>query len=67
MNATTAYDELVAQLRLIGTLNSVTELLDWDEQVNLPADSAINTALQPVVETMLAQTETKEAAGAHHR
>ena len=35
--------------------------------VHLPADSAINAALQPVVETMLAQTETKEAAGAHHR
>ena len=35
--------------------------------VHLPADSAINAALQPVVETMLAHTETKEAAGAHHR
>jgi CO dehydrogenase maturation factor len=35
--------------------------------VHLPADNALNVALQPVVETMLAQTETKEAAGAHHR
>ena len=35
--------------------------------VQLPADSALNVALQPVVDTMLAQTETKEAAGAHHR
>ena len=35
--------------------------------VHLPADSALNAALQPVVETMLAHTETKEAAGAHHR
>jgi len=46
MNTATAYDELVGQLRLIGTLSSVAELLDWDEQVNLPADSADQRAEQ---------------------
>ncbi len=35
--------------------------------VGLPADSALMRALAPVVETMLAQPEGKEAAGAHHR
>ena len=35
--------------------------------VGLPADSALSAALDPVVAAMLASTETKEVAGAHHR
>jgi CO dehydrogenase maturation factor len=35
--------------------------------IGLPADSALIEALAPVVTTMLAQLEGKEAAGAHHR
>ncbi len=35
--------------------------------IGLPADSALIEALAPVVTTMLAQPEGKEAAGAHHR
>jgi len=35
--------------------------------LQLPDDSHLAVAMAPVVETMLAQTERKEAAGAHHR
>lgn len=36
----TAYDALVAQLKRTYTLATVNGLLGWDEQVNLPPDSA---------------------------
>ena len=35
--------------------------------LQLPDDSHLAVAMAPVVETMLAQSERKEATGAHHR
>ena len=35
--------------------------------IGLPPESPLNVALEPVVATMLAQTEPKEVTGAHHR
>jgi CO dehydrogenase maturation factor len=35
--------------------------------LQLPDDSHLAVAMAPVVETVLAQSERKEAAGAHHR
>jgi carboxypeptidase Taq len=40
MSSVAAYTELVALLKRTHTLGSVSELLSWDEQVNLPTDSA---------------------------
>jgi carboxypeptidase Taq len=37
---TTACDRLVAKLQRIHTLGAIADLLGWDEQVNLPPDSA---------------------------
>jgi carboxypeptidase Taq len=36
----TAYDRLIAKLKRVHVLGTVSGLLGWDEQVNLPADSA---------------------------
>jgi CO dehydrogenase maturation factor len=35
--------------------------------VQLPADSALSGALEPLVATLLSHTRGKEATGAHHR
>ncbi len=35
--------------------------------IDLPADSVLSAALEPVVAAMLATPTQKEAAGAHHR
>ena len=40
------YTQLVAKLKRIHTLDTVTGLLGWDEQVNLPPDSANQRAEQ---------------------
>ncbi len=40
MTASAAYDKLLAQLQRIHHLRTVAGLLGWDEQVNLPPDSA---------------------------
>jgi len=40
------YAELIARLKRVHLLGSVVELLDWDEQVNLPPESADQRAEQ---------------------
>jgi carboxypeptidase Taq len=40
MTLESAYSQLVARLRNLHTLGSIGELLGWDEQVNLPPQSA---------------------------
>jgi carboxypeptidase Taq len=40
MTAESAYAELVARLKRVHVLSTVNGLLGWDEQVNLPPDSA---------------------------
>jgi carboxypeptidase Taq len=40
MTTTTAYPDLVARLKRAHVLGTVGGLLSWDEQVNLPSDSA---------------------------
>ncbi|MEI6862029.1 MAG: carboxypeptidase M32 [Verrucomicrobiota bacterium] len=52
-----AYDQLVAKLKRAHTLGTVADLLGWDEQVNLPADSADVRAMQHAV-----MAETHHAA-----
>jgi len=46
MNTSQAAAELIAHLRRVQTLESVIELLGWDEQVNLPAGGAGQRAEQ---------------------
>lgn len=46
MNSNEAYAELVGRLRRVRMLESVDELLGWDEQVNLPPQSADQRAEQ---------------------
>jgi len=46
MTTAAAYDELEAKLKTAHLLSSIGELLGWDEQVNLPADSADQRAAQ---------------------
>lgn len=41
-----AYEQLVARLKRADVLRSVLSLLHWDEQVNLPPDSAGRRAMQ---------------------
>src|SRR4051812_46037385 len=40
MTPDSAYAELIAQLKRVHSLGSIAELLGWDEQVNLPPESA---------------------------
>ena len=49
MNPNEAYADLVARLQRVHLLASVSELLGWDEQVNLPPDSADQRAEQRAV------------------
>ena len=56
-NMPAAYDQLVAKLKRAHTLGTVADLLGWDEQVNLPADSADVRAGQHAV-----MAETQHAA-----
>jgi len=46
MTTAAAYVELEAKLKTAHLLSSIGELLGWDEQVNLPADSADQRAAQ---------------------
>jgi len=46
MDADEAYGELTAKLKRVHTLGTVAGLLGWDEQVNLPPDSADQRAEQ---------------------
>lgn len=50
-----AYQELTGQLRRVDTLSTVSELLGWDEQVNLPPGSAELRAEQHAVMAEVAQ------------
>lgn len=52
--AVAALDELASKLRRAQVLGSVTDLLSWDEQVNLPPDSADQRSDQLAV---LAETQ----------
>ena len=54
-----AFDELDARLKHAHLLNSISELLSWDEQVNLPPDSAAQRAAQHAA---LAQTRHTAAS-----
>ena len=56
-----AYTDLVARLKRVHLLGSVSELLGWDEQVNLPPDSADQRAEQRAV---LAEAEHAAASEA---
>lgn len=62
MNVDEAYAELVTRLRRVHVLGSVGELLGWDEQVNLPADSSDQRAEQHA-----AIAETTHAAASDAR
>jgi carboxypeptidase Taq len=44
-----AYDELTARLRRLSTIDSVAQLLGWDEQVNLPTGAGTMRADQHAV------------------
>ena len=46
MTSDAAYQELVAHLKRVHSLTSIAELLGWDEQVNLPPESADQRAEQ---------------------
>lgn len=54
-DATYTYDELILRLKRADALGSVLGLLNWDEQVNLPPDSADRRAQQ-----------LQEVASVHH-
>jgi carboxypeptidase Taq len=60
--STTAYAELTGRLRHLHLLDTLGHLLGWDEQVNLPPDSADLRAEQ---QSALAQTSHE--AGTHPR
>jgi len=62
MNVDAAYAELVGLLKRGHLLGSVGELLGWDEQVNLPPDSADQRAEQQAV-----QAEVQHAAASDPR
>jgi carboxypeptidase Taq len=62
MTLVSAYAELVAHLKRIHSLGSIGELLGWDEQVNLPPDSADQRA-----EQHSALAEVIHAAGSNRR
>lgn len=49
MTQDAAYQELVAHLKRVHSLGSIGELLGWDEQVNLPPESADQRAEQHAV------------------
>ncbi|MEO7598357.1 MAG: carboxypeptidase M32 [Opitutus sp.] len=49
MTSEAAYAELIVRLKRVDSLSSIAELLGWDEQVNLPADSADQRAEQHAV------------------
>jgi carboxypeptidase Taq len=59
MTTDAAYTELSACLRRTHLLDSIGQLLGWDEQVNLPADSADLRAEQLAV---LAEIQNAAAA-----
>src|SRR5881227_3548145 len=46
MSAQHAYVELISHLREIGTLDSISALLGWDEQTHLPPGGADHRANQ---------------------
>ena len=46
MNTSDAFSELNARLRRAQLLDSIGQILGWDEQVNLPSDSAAQRAAQ---------------------
>lgn len=56
------YDQLTAHLRRLHTLETVGELLGWDEQVNLPAGAAGRRA-----EQLAAMAEVTHAAASDSR
>lgn len=62
MNSNEAYADLIARLKRVHLLGSVGELLGWDEQVNLPPDSADQRAEQRAV---LAEAEHAAASDPH--
>ncbi|HYP16619.1 MAG TPA: carboxypeptidase M32 [Opitutus sp.] len=62
MTSEAAYEELVTRLRRVHVLGSVSELLGWDEQVNLPPESADQRAEQHA-----AMAETVHAAAGERR
>jgi carboxypeptidase Taq len=49
MTSEAAYQELISHLQRVHSLGSIGELLGWDEQVNLPPDSADQRAEQQAV------------------
>jgi carboxypeptidase Taq len=49
MTSDAAYQELIAHLQRVHSLGSIGELLGWDEQVNLPPESADQRAEQHAV------------------
>jgi carboxypeptidase Taq len=49
MTPTAAFSELSEHLRRVQLLDSIGQLLGWDEQVNLPTDSAAQRAAQHAV------------------
>jgi carboxypeptidase Taq len=56
MQQSSAYDELLTLLKRVHYLDSVAGLLGWDEQVNLPPDSADQRAEQNAVMAEFAHT-----------
>ena len=62
MTSESAYAELITHLQRVHSLSSIAELLGWDEQVNLPADSADQRAEQHSV-----LAETVHAAASNER
>lgn len=62
MTLEAAYEELVARLKRVHSLGSIGELLGWDEQVNLPPESADQRA-----EQLAALAEVIHAAASDRR
>ncbi|NDC75800.1 carboxypeptidase M32, partial [bacterium] len=52
-----AYLELLARLRRIHVLGTVTGVLGWDEQVNLPPGAAVRRGEQMALLAELAHAE----------
>ena len=56
-----AYKSLVNELKRIHVLGSVTSLLDWDEQVNLPPQSGDFRARQSAAISAIVHRESTQA------
>ena len=56
-----SYERFVAKLKRAHTLGTVAGLLGWDEQVNLPVDSADQRAEQLAVLAELHHTAASDA------